>query len=175
MVVSSYSDDRKMRLNEKKYELMWWSKSEIQRINWKKSNVRSQIMNHHQFMDQFRDCPIKCIYNYFLRFYLLLFDDFLNHWFMAQVQWNNYDTTIILFKINFWWDAKKITAAMGSIEQSMNTAMGWNWRSSVTVSTTQLEELLTGENWERGRTSLKSALELILFRLLIWGITWLIG
>ena len=25
------------------------------------NNVRSQIMTHHQFMPQFRDCPIKCV------------------------------------------------------------------------------------------------------------------
>ena len=33
-------------------------------------------MAHHQFMAQFCDCPIKCVQNYFLQFYLLLFDTF---------------------------------------------------------------------------------------------------
>ena len=49
-------------------------------------------MAHHQFMAQFYDFRIKCVYNYFLRFYLLLFNAFLNHWFMAQFQWHHFAT-----------------------------------------------------------------------------------
>ena len=41
-------------------------------------------------MAQFHSCPIKCVYNYFLWFYLLLFDAFMNHWFMAQEFWHNF-------------------------------------------------------------------------------------
>ena len=39
-------------------------------------NVRSQFMAHHQFIARFCDCPIKCVKNYFLWFYSLLFDTF---------------------------------------------------------------------------------------------------
>ena len=49
-------------------------------------NVRSQIMTHHQFMAQFCDCPIKCVYDYFFQFYLLPFDAFLGRFFMSQFQ-----------------------------------------------------------------------------------------
>ena len=62
-------------------------------------NIRSQIMNHHQFMAQFGDCPIKSVENYFLRFYSLLFDAFLNHRFMDQFQWHHFVTIFSLLSI----------------------------------------------------------------------------
>ena len=56
--------------------------------------VRSQFMAHHQFMAQFCDCPIKCVYNFYLCLYLLLFDEILNHRFMAQFQWHHFVTIL---------------------------------------------------------------------------------
>ena len=58
----------------------------VQVITQNEVNARSQFMAHHQFMAQFCDCPIKCVYDYFFQFYLLLFDEILNLRFMAQFQ-----------------------------------------------------------------------------------------
>ena len=52
--------------------------------------IRLHIMTHYQFMVQFCDFPIKHIKIYFLWLYLLLFDAFMNHWFMAQEFWHNF-------------------------------------------------------------------------------------
>ena len=66
---------------------------------------------------------------------------------MAQVQWQNYDTTIILFTITFWWGPEKITAAMSLIEWSMIIAMVQNWILYVTISPTLLEERFPEDHW----------------------------
>ena len=115
--------------------VVWRSWRVIMTIKYeiKHSNVRLHFMTHHHFMDSFAFFQLNGFKIYFLWFYLLLFDTFLYHWFMAQAQWQNSGTTIILFLITFWWRAKDITAMMRSIEISMNIAMWQNWRSSMTI------------------------------------------
>ena len=76
---------------------------------------------------------------------------------------------------NVCWGPESITATMSSSERSMHIAMGQNWWSSVTIPPTPPEERLPGKHREIGRTLLKSALDLILFCLLKWSLTWSIG
>ena len=101
------------------------------------SNVRSQFMAHHQFMAQFCDCSIKCVKNYFLQFYLLLFDTFWitslwpssNDTILSPFCHNlafchNFVTMLSPFCHNLQWDDGNYTATTSYIKWSRNITMG---------------------------------------------------
>ena len=64
------------------------------------------------------------------RLYSLIFDDFLNHQFMAQFQWHHFFTILSQlsifspFRHNLRWDNRNYTATTSSIERSGNITMG---------------------------------------------------
>ena len=110
-------------------------------------------------------------------FPLVLFANFrflFNHRFMAQVQWQNYDTTIILFSIRFWWGAKTLQRQWD--QSSDRWVLQWEESEDfLWPFPPYTQKKLTGGHWEIGRTSLKIALGLILFCLLKWILNLLIG
>ena len=121
-------------------------------------------MTNHQFMAQFYDFPIKCVQNYFLRFYSLLFDAFLNHRFMAQEFWHN-------FSMRGWKHYSE-----DELDQLINEY--WNGTKMKIVcdhSPHTPRRTITRGALRKRQNIAKNALGLILFRLLKLSLTCLIG
>ena len=100
-------------------------------------------MAHHQFMAQFCYFPIKCAYNYFLQFYSINFNAFLNHRLMAHFQWQQFVTILSQlrnlspFCYNFIMRRQKIYR-----DNKLNRAIGeYNNGTKKVISVTELRNV----------------------------------